>query len=474
MEYRIVSGDSRLRLGTQIDIETLTFRGNNSQEIPQWIFPAGVYRAKDIVRETSTLLEAVCMQLGESAAAEPLLRNLQSNLAVSGRDAVLPLALIASEDETKSTFLDQAEKIGTKLSSWAREIYFENPARQKYGEKALLELIQRSQCDNHRWTPEVASILMGPKGSPEIMQLFNEYLHQLILLRDALIPFENWEEVPLVIVEGDQAKGLRFIEPARNRFLTELMVKQMPHREVVRFAQSFLSPELSTVVGYGFQYRLGMVLPAAIGKPITATKSLLCWHPAHLLPYQKAGESDSVVFDYAEGDYYAASRSRIGSRTSKQQINNEISFQNEIDIVPEAIEQGRVILNMRLSDGNYEYRVDVGQAMRGHRYMYRREQIAVATEITASQSRSEWIEHAASEILGAPGLATFDEEGVHYISVGGNPLVVWALLGKLFPLNVVVIVDEQADGVKAPLLAGNELRGLILLNGSYSRQVVTR
>lgn len=43
---------------------------------------------------------------------------------------------------------------------------------------------------------------MGPKGSPEIMQLFNEYLHQLILLRDALMPFENWEEVPIMILEG--------------------------------------------------------------------------------------------------------------------------------------------------------------------------------------------------------------------------------------------------------------------------------
>lgn len=473
MEYRIKIEGSSLRLGSRIDIETTTVRSVDTQEKPQWELPVGVYRAKDIVRETSVLLKAVCLQLGDSAAAESLLRNLQSSLGVSGREAVLPLALIASEDETKRPFLEQAQQIGNTLSSWAREYYYEKPAWQMYGEKALLQLVHRSQCDNHRWTPEVVSILMGPKGSPEIMQLFNEYLHQLILLRDALMPFENWEEVPIMVVEGDQAKGLRFIEPARNRFLTELMVKQMPHKEVVRFAQSFLSPELS-MVGYGFQYRFGMVLPAAIGKLITATKSLLCWHPAHLLPYEKDGGTDSVVFDYAEGDYYAATRSLIGSRTSEQQNINEASFQNEVDIVPEAHEKGRVILNLRLSDGNYDYCVDVGQAMRGHRYMYRPGEMHVAAEITAWKSRTEWIEHAASEILGAPGLATFDEEGVHYISVGGNPLVVWALLGKLFPLNVVVIIDEQADEVEAPYLAGSKLRGLILLNGSYSRQVVTR
>ncbi|GIO90338.1 hypothetical protein [Paenibacillus lactis] len=473
MEYRIKIEDSSLRLGTRMDIETTTFRAVDSQKKQQWELPVGVYRAKDIVRETSALLEAVCSQLGDSAAAESLLRNLQSSLGVSGREAVLPLVLIASEDETKRPFLDQAQKIGNTLSIWAREYYLEKSAWLMYGEKALLQLVHRSQCDNHRWTPEVVSILMGPKGSPEIMQLFNEYLHQLILLRDALMPFENWEEVPIMIVEGDQAKGLRFIEPARNRFLTELLVKQMPHKEVVRFAQSFLSPELS-MVGYGFQYRLGMVLPAAIGKPITATKSLLCWHPAHLLPYEKAGGADSVVFDYAEGDYYSVTRSWISSRTSEQQNNNEASFKNEIDIVPEANEQGRVILNLRLSDGNYDYCVDVGQAMRGHRYMYRPEQIHVSAESTAWPARSAWIEHSASDILGVTGLAAFDEDGVHYISVGGNPLVVWALLGKLFPLNVVVIIDEQADEVEAPHLASSKLRGVILLNGSYSRQVVNR
>ncbi|MBP1895980.1 hypothetical protein J2Z18_005090 [Paenibacillus lactis] len=112
--------------------------------------------------------------------------------------------------------------------------------------------------------------------------------------------------------------------------------------------------------------------------------------------------------------------------------------------------------------------------MRGHRYMYRPEQIHVSAESTAWPARSAWIEHSASDILGVTGLAAFDEDGVHYISVGGNPLVVWALLGKLFPLNVVVIIDEQADEVEAPHLASSKLRGVILLNGSYSRQVVNR
>lgn len=122
MEYRIKIEDSSLRLGTRMDIETTTFRAVDSQKKQQWELPVGVYRAKDIVRETSALLEAVCSQLGDSAAAESLLRNLQSSLGVSGREAVLPLALIASEDETKRPFLDQAQKSETHCQSGPENI----------------------------------------------------------------------------------------------------------------------------------------------------------------------------------------------------------------------------------------------------------------------------------------------------------------------------------------------------------------
>ncbi|MGO4373718.1 hypothetical protein AB4Z21_23730, partial [Paenibacillus sp. MCAF20] len=135
MEYRIKIEDYSLRLGSRIDIETTTFRSVDSQEKSQWELPVGVYRAKDIVRETSALLEAVCLQLGEYAAGESLLRNLQSSLGVSGREAVLPLALIASGAETKRPFLDQAQKIGNTLSIWAREYYLEKSAWLMYGEK---------------------------------------------------------------------------------------------------------------------------------------------------------------------------------------------------------------------------------------------------------------------------------------------------------------------------------------------------
>lgn len=140
MEYRIKIEDSSLRLGTRIDIETTTFRSVDSQEKSHWELPAGVYRAKDIVREISALLEAVCLQLGDSAAAESLLRNLQSSLGVSGREAVLPLALIASGDETKRPFLDQAQQIGNTLSSWAREYYLEKSAWLMYGENPYSSL----------------------------------------------------------------------------------------------------------------------------------------------------------------------------------------------------------------------------------------------------------------------------------------------------------------------------------------------
>ncbi|MHA6534471.1 hypothetical protein [Paenibacillus sp. BAC0078] len=479
MDYRIQMGEGSLRLGTRLDpaYDTVAVSSSNIRDLVKWGIPEGVYRAKDIVSEAGILLEAVCARLGSAAAAEPLLRNLQASLAVSGREAVLPFASLAAGEETKNRFLVQAEQIGTAISGWAREVYAKQPGRQRYGYNGLVQLVHRSRCDQHLWTPEVVGILMGPAGSPEVMQLFNEYLHQLVLLRDALIPFENWEEVPLEIREERQAIGLRLIEPARDRFFTELIVKQIPHKEIVRFAQKVLCPELDPV-GYGFQYKFGTVLPAVIGKsPATAAPNLLRWHPAQLLSASESGETTAIVFDYEQADYGAAPLSRLDPLTPKKQEADNANaaiqlFSGDADIVPRVIEPGRASLVLRLTDfeGSCEYRVDVGQALRGQRYMYRPEAAIPATaESTAgTENRSGWLEYAAADILALPGLVDSSREGIHYVSAEGNTPLLLGLLGKLFPQNVVVIDSDRADEVAASLRAGKQFGAKFLLHRGVS------
>ncbi|MBP2115825.1 hypothetical protein [Paenibacillus silagei] len=476
MDYLIRMEGGTLRFGTQVDLksEAVTGNSNTVRDLVKWDIPAGVYRAKDIVREAGILLEAVCARLGD-AAAGPLLRNLQASLAVSGREAVLPFAPLAAGEERKSLFLAQAEQIGTALSGWAREIYAEQPGRQRYGYDALLRLVHRSRCDQHLWTPEAVGILMGPAGSPEVMQLFNEYLHQLVLLRDILIPYENWGEVPLEIGEDHEVIGLRHIEPARDRFFTELIVKRIAHKEIVRFTQKVLCPEL-VPVGYGFQYRLGTVLPAAVGKsPVTAAPGLLRWHPAQILPGSEAGNTEAVAFDYEQADYGAAPRSYIDScapgRPNRDGANAaSLHFRSAADIVPRMPPPGRASLELRLtaSEGGREYRVDLGQALRGHRYMYR-PGAAISTETessptSGSEGHSGWLEYEAADILDLPGLVDSSRDSIYYVSAEGNTPLLLGLLGKLFPQNVVIIDGDGADEYPGALRAGKQFGAKFLLH----------
>lgn len=455
-------GGGSLGLGSRIATEPWTGPSEAARSLPEWELPAGTYRAKDIVREAGTILEAVCVRLGDAAIAEPLLDNLQASLAISGREAVLPFASLALGDETKSEFVLQAQTIGASLARWAREFCAERTGWKRYGEKALGRLVLRSRCDQHLWTPETVSVLMGPAGSPEAMQLFNEYLHQLILLRDALIPFENWEEVPIPLGEKRQAAGLRYIESARDRFFTGLIVRKIPHREIVLFAQSLLCPELSPV-GYGFQYGFGTVLPAAIGDaPASASKSLLRWHPAQLIPARENGAPAAFAFDYAYDDYEAAPRSWIDSeKPQARTANGSARFRSEADLEPAAMDSSRVALSLRLSDGRGEYRIDLGQALRGHRYMYRPEHGRDDAARLSEPARSGWIVHSAADLLGLPGLVASCEGGVHYVAAEGNPIVLWALLGKLLPQNVIVI---DGDAEAAALRSGKRFGAKFLLD----------
>src|SRR6478752_77341 len=250
-KYQLTLENRSIEWGTQFDIGPLigqftekTIKSHEKKGSFDWNLPSGVYRAKDIVRELNPLLEAIIVQLGEAADSKALLENLEANLAISGRESVLPLGQLSLNDMCGIELTEQAKSIGETLTRWASEFNSQQRALKEYGEVVLNSLNFRSHCDNHPWTPKVANLLLGSAGGPAVMQLFNEYLHQLVLLRDALLPFENWKEVPIPILDGRQTVGLRFLEPARDRFITQLIVRKIPNKEIVRFAQSLLSPDL--------------------------------------------------------------------------------------------------------------------------------------------------------------------------------------------------------------------------------------
>lgn len=453
--YRLKAGDRRsIALGEAIELEdrsrqAVTGAVSQAEEDRwDWHLPEGVYRAEDIVRELGALLESIRINLGGDGVGEALLRNVEASLALSGRESIVPLGALALEDSSRSEIAAQAARIGGALAGWARAYDADRHARKKYGERVLGGLRFRSRCDNHLWTHEVTALLQGPGGNPTVMQLFNEYLHQIVLLREALLPFENWRDVPIEIRDRGAGKGLRYMENARAAFLAELTVRKLPHASVVRLAQALLSPELDHV-GYGFQYRLGSVLPASLGRTSAeAPRYLLRWHPALIVPEARARP---VSFAYAADDYYSEPRSRIGTETARENERADLAS-SEASVVATAERPDRVVLRYRLEIGTEPCEVDLGQTFRGHRYHYRPSPAASPASAGVAAPPDVRV-HRTEDVLRSPGLVT-DEDGVHLIDARGNPLARWALLGKLYPENVVLLDGDSAEELLAAHAAG--------------------
>ncbi len=403
------------------------------------------------------MLEAMLVQLGEPVNGDPtvLLDSLQANLAISGRVSSLPLGPLALEDKAGAEITAQAVRIGEQLISWAREINAGKKAFAKYGPETLGMLEFRSHCYGHPLIPEAVAQVWGPFGGPKIMQIYNEYLHQFVLLRDALLPFANWEEVPFEVKEYTEFKGLRFLEPAREVFLTQLLGKKLTHKSIVQYAQSVVGSGLSKA-GYGFQYRLGTVLPAGLGESVrTAASYLLKWHPVQTIAADETQNLAAVSFDYEYDDYYAAPRNEAGKGTPADEDALPVSKEQYDEpsiarLLPNA-GNDRTILRFGLEMEGSEITIDLGQIFRGQRFLYRPQRSGDAA--AAFAKRNSFSRHLAADILSHSGLVT-NWDGIHFIPTGGNELVLWALLGKLYPENVVLLDKGDQEELEAAYVSG--------------------
>ncbi|MEK5645324.1 hypothetical protein BK138_26605 [Paenibacillus rhizosphaerae] len=462
-DYQLNLNDNRIVWGKEINVEPRIGKSPNDSirqgagSALDWNLPAGIYRAKEVVRALDPLLEAMLVQLGEPVNGDPavLLDSLQANLAISGRVSSLPLGPLALEDKAGVELTAQAVRIGEQLVSWAREMNAEKRTLASYGPETLGQLEFRSHCYGHALIPDAVAQVWGPFGGPRIMQIYNEYLHQMVLLRDALLPFANWEQVPFEVKEHTEFKGLRFLEPAREVFLTQLLGKKLTHKSIVQYAQSVVSSGLSAA-GYGFQYQLGTVLPAGLGEPAgTAARYLLKWHPVQTIQAEETQDMAAISFDYEYDDYYAAPRTDAGSGTPGNKDTlpvslGEIAGPNVARLLP-ITASDRTTLRLSLELDGREFSVDLGQLFRGHRFMYRPEgndnaDVAIVKRTSVSL-------HSAADILALSGLVT-NTDGIHFIPTDGNELVRWALLGKLYPENVVILDNGHPEELEKAYVSG--------------------
>ncbi|KAL3442468.1 hypothetical protein BJX65DRAFT_298987 [Aspergillus insuetus] len=418
----------------------------------EWTLHPGVYTPRQLVQGFAPLLDTVLYHLAPdpdplSSPEKPriqLLDNIAAILSTDTRESSLPFPEHVP-DNSRREIRDQARRIGKHLVKWAAESKDESVFNP--------DLVLRSRCEGHLLTPENVDLMFGRRSKPHLMQLYNEYMHQMVLLRDSLLPFYNYEDV-LIPVSG-AGRGLRHMEGPREGFMAKLFTKQVTQASVNDMARALLAPVFSTAGsrtgtgGYGFQYGSGLVIPAVfVDEP----------RPLHLLQYIRAHVDPSreeVLFEYEFQDYYDAPKVEIP-------VGNVLPS-SSLRTFPETTPPGLKAVSLELrptetespsvahldiwvsfEDGKHAT-VDVGQIARGHRYSY---EAGEQGELDVPS-----IVHTAQDLILAPGsgLVTAQEGGFHVISAD-EPILALAVLGKLYPENVVRLT--RGDSVEKAVNAG--------------------
>ncbi|MFE7441044.1 hypothetical protein ACFU7X_11340 [Streptomyces chartreusis] len=382
-------------------------------------FPAGgaTLTAREFFAAAEPLLQGIIDDNAiTDADSEVLEAQIRATLALGTRETSLPLAIGPDSASAARELGEQAQAIGQELASWATAAL----GRLLTDRISLPAgpLVVRSHCYGHLLTPPAADLLRGRRGGPVTMQLYNEWLHQIVLLRDALLPFTNWQDVPLLITPT----GLRHTEPARDAFLTELLVRQIRHTSIVAFARQTVTGA-SGPAGYGFAAGGGTALPAVLGQsPLTAPRHLLTWRPGPAI-------DEPVTYVAKVRDYYAAPRTLFEDLPAVTAAPGPLTART----VPSPVTDGCRTAAIEIARDGATAHTDLGQALRGHRFAHRPD--GVASDVSAdepSRTTDVWT------TLRAPGLVWTESGDVAVDATGQNDLVVLGLLGRLYPEDVTL------------------------------------
>ncbi|KAF1936183.1 hypothetical protein EJ02DRAFT_481772 [Clathrospora elynae] len=431
-----ISDLSNLKVGRVKEFNPKGSNGPTLLKGKPWGLPAGAYTPRQIVEANAPLLETVIHHLGPSPFGEPLAReqlidNLASNLALNTREASI---IIPANDPSRIEMAQQAVKIGKKLIEYVRDVT-DVPYDPNY--------VVRSPCEGHLLKPHVSYLMFGPRSLRHLMQIYNEYLHQMVLLRDALLPFDNFEDVIIPITaEPNRKRGMRHTEEIRSVFLSEMMTKQVTQRSTIKAAQFLLAPNLSSANSIAFQYKYGTVVPSFIAGGRSGR--LLRYVPAVV-----DDDSKEVTFHNSLVDYYAAPRTNVLTTDDQSASNNTEGL--EATLLPVGNRDEKCLdIVLKYLDGA-QTKVDLGQSARGYRYAY----FVKGKGSTLAEDTTEEVKvHSARSLLveSGPGLV-MPTKGIHLVQAPTN-IELHALLGKLYPDNVVI--KEKGVPLSVALKAGKE------------------
>ncbi|MCJ1439058.1 hypothetical protein MMC27_008449 [Xylographa pallens] len=453
---REITGFEGLKIGQVIDPVADGGNGASTSRGSAWYLPPGVYTPRQIVEGCASLLESVVHNLGPDpsntvSARSMLLDNLASNLQLNTRESSLRIDL-TNADAGRVEIAKQAVRIGETLVQYASKI-----STPKFNP----ELNIRSPCENHLLKPQVAELMFGPRSQMHLMQVYNEYLHQMVLLRDALLPFHNFAEV-LIPVEGKtdrKSLGMRPTEHSRSFFFAQFMTHSISQQLVFNVAKALLAPKLPDSNAYGFQYAHGLVLPAFVaGHP---SLRLFQYIPARL-----STDASELPFVHEYEDYFSAPRVELSPPIGMQ---NPATWPPSGTVAADSRPQRSFLktypsphtkdsssclvkLCIELETGEWAS-VDLGQISRGRRYAYRVKDapakgINHSANGDTSQGEGFGIAcelHTAKAVLAqsGSGLVTADRGGIHVVQTESQ-IVGLALLGTFYPENIVMLDTKQS------------------------------
>lgn len=448
---------------------------HSSPSVPckDWRIAAGVYTPRQIVVLASPLLESVIAKLGVDShdavsSRKLLVDGLASLLSTVSKESTLPIPQ-STTDASRREVAKQSFRITKTLTQ-----YIDNAANPRMDSNIRVQ----SPCEGYIWTDSVAHLLRGPRGNRQLIQLYNEWLHQMVLLRDSLLPFQNYVDVKLSI-QCRIGPGLRDFEEPRSRFLVQCLTRTASQAALVDIAKVFTAPNLPSG-GYGLQYSHGLILPAFLSG--SNSLHLLRYHAAHL-DRSVASAGAEILFDYEHVHYPSAPRAEIGapidiippnrwSQALSSVIKSEI---RECSLAAEKTDgkfQLRYLLKLRISlNDGVHVSIDLGQISRGRRYAYQRAETRGLLKIPPTPGFSTPASLCNPiAILTQPGLVTSRDAGIFLIPAA-NPIIGLALLGKLYPDNVVMLGGQQPPAV-AEAIGKDYGPKFVLFGGDFHNELL--
>lgn len=448
-------------------------RSSPFEACKDWRLAVGVYTPRQIVALVSPLLESVIARLGVDprntvSSRRILVDGLASLLSTASRESTMPIPH-STTDASRREVAKQSFRISKTLTQYIEDV--SDPSMDS-------NIRIQSSCEGYLWTDSVANLLRGPRGNRQLIQLYNEWLHQMVLLRDSLLPFQNFVDVQLY-VQSRTGPGLRDFEEPRSKFLVQCLTRTVSQVALVDIAKVFTAPNLPSG-GYGLQYSHGLLLPAFLSG--SNSLHLLRFHAAYL-DESVADSGTEILFDYEYTNYPSAPRAEIRDPIDIIPPNRwspalSSVVKSEIKECSLAVEKSndkgplRCFLKLQINlDDGVRVSVDIGQIARGRRYAY---QMAESRAVLKTPSNPGFSTPASLcnpiDILTLPGLVTSQDSGIFLIPAA-NPVIGLALLGKLYPDNVVMLGGQQAPAI-AEAIGKDYGPKFVLFGGDFQNELL--